>query len=64
LPDIGPLKTRFRFDVPPLSGKLARPTIMRASGQNRFYPSGESMIFNNLLFFDVFVVFGAVIRGI
>jgi hypothetical protein len=26
LPDIGPLKTRLRLDIPPLSGKVARPT--------------------------------------
>jgi hypothetical protein len=37
---------------------------MSSSEQNRIHPSGERMMFNNLLFFDGFVVPGAVNRGI
>jgi hypothetical protein len=33
---------------------------MPSSGQNRIHPSGERMTFNNLLFFDGFVIPGAV----
>jgi hypothetical protein len=33
---------------------------MPASRQNRIHPSGERMMFDSLLFFDGFVVSGAV----
>jgi hypothetical protein len=51
LPGIGPVKTRLRFDVPPMSGKVAQPTILPASRQNPIHPSGDPMMFNNSWFF-------------
>jgi hypothetical protein len=51
------VETRLRFDVPPMSGKYARPTILRVSRQNRIHPSGETMMLDNLLFFPWFRCF-------
>jgi hypothetical protein len=51
------METRLRFDVPPMSGKYARPTIPRVSRQIRIHPSGETMMLNNLLFFSMVSLF-------
>jgi hypothetical protein len=51
------LEAHLRFDAPPMSGKVARPTIMLAFRQNRIHPSGDPMMFDNSLFFNVFAVF-------
>jgi hypothetical protein len=48
-------RSRQDAGAPVLTGD--RPTIMLTSRQNRIHPSGENMMFNNLLFFSMYSLF-------